>query len=104
MPSGRQGRCGAETAGSLYQRDRAMRNTTLALVGAIVIIAQWQGLESVVWAGVEDDERTASVGFRGSHRPWHGTFDVQVRVGGRPVAQQIASGERRVEAVAGAEY
>jgi hypothetical protein len=80
-----------------------MRNTSLALVGGIVIIVLGQGLASVVQAGSGDDERPAGR-IRGPYRPWIGAFDVQVLIGGRPVPQEISGGERRVEAAEGAEY
>ena len=79
-----------------------MRNVSLTLVGGAVIIALGQGLASGVRAG--DDGRPAGPGVPGPYRPWDGGFDVQVLVGGRTLSQETAGGERRVEAVAGAEY
>jgi hypothetical protein len=79
-----------------------MRNVSLALVGGAVIIALGQGLASGARAG--DDGRSASLEDSSPYRPWTGGFDVQVLVGGRPLPQETAGGERRVEAVAGAEY
>jgi hypothetical protein len=81
-----------------------MRKVSLALVGGIVLIALGQRLESVVRAGAGEDERPAGLGIRGPYRPWPGAFDVQVLVGGRPAPQERSGGERRVEAVEGAEY
>ena len=74
-----------------------MRNVSQALVGGAVIIALGQGLAS------GDDGRPAGLD-PGPYRPWTGGFDVQVLVGGRTLSQETAGGERRVEAVAGAEY
>jgi hypothetical protein len=79
-----------------------MRNISLVLIGGAVIIALGQGLASGVRAG--DDERPADPGVPGRYRPWPGGFDVQVLVEGRPLPQQTAGPERRVEAVEGAEY
>jgi hypothetical protein len=79
-----------------------MRNVLLALVGGAVIIALGHGLALVVRAG--DDARPAGRGVPGPYRPWTGGFDVQVLVGGRTLPQETVGGERRVEAVVGAEY
>jgi hypothetical protein len=79
-----------------------MRNVSLALVGGAVIIALGQGLAPDVRAG--DDGRPAGPGVAGPYRPRTGGFDVQVLVGGRALSQETAGGERRVEAVVGAEY
>ena len=81
-----------------------MRKASLALVGGMVVIALGQGLTSVVRAGAEDDERPADLGKWDPYRPWPGAFDVQVLIGGRPVPQETAGVERRVEAVDGVEY
>jgi hypothetical protein len=80
-----------------------MRNASLALVGGIVIIVLGQRLASAVQAR-SGDERPERPGIQGVHRPWTGAFDVQVLVSGQPVAQENSGGERRVEAVEGAEY
>jgi hypothetical protein len=77
-----------------------MRNVSVALVGGAVIIALGQGLGS----GAGDDGRPSGLGIPGPYRPWSGGFDIQVVVGGRPLPQETVGGERRVEAVAGAEY
>jgi hypothetical protein len=95
---------GAEELAGHFGEDRAMGKASLALVGGIVLIALVQGVPSVVWAGAEDDERPTGLGIRGAYRPWSGAFDVQVVVAGRPVPQESVGGERRVEAVAGADY
>src|SRR5262245_9861278 len=79
-----------------------MRNVVLALIGGAVIIVLGQGLASGVRAG--DDEPPAGPGALGRYRPWPGGFDVQVLVGGRPLPQETAGAERRVEAVPGTEY
>jgi hypothetical protein len=79
-----------------------MRNVALAFIGGVVIIALGQGFASGVRAG--DDQRPADPGVLGRFRPWPGGFDVQVLVGGRPLPQETAGAERRVEAVMGAEY
>ena len=81
-----------------------MRNVSLAVVGGAVIIALAQGLASGVRAGAQDEGRPSSLRTPGPYRPWPGGFDVQVLVGGRPLPQDIVGGERRVEAVRGAEY
>jgi hypothetical protein len=77
---------------------------SLALIRGIVIIALGQGLESVVQAGAGEDDRPAGLGIWGPYRPWPGAFDIQVLVGGRPAPQETSRGERRVEAVEGANY
>jgi hypothetical protein len=81
-----------------------MRYLSLAIVAGIVIIAVGQGLESSVPAGTEDDERPGSFEIRGPQLPWPGRLDGQVLVGGVPLPQETAGGERRVEVVAGREY
>jgi hypothetical protein len=81
-----------------------MRNVSLAVIGGAVIIVLAQGLSSGVRAGAQDEGRPSSLRTTGPYRPWPGGFDVQVLVGGRPLPQDIVSGERRVEAVRGAEY
>jgi hypothetical protein len=81
-----------------------MRDVSLALVGGAVIIALGQGPASGVRAGAGDDGRPSGLGIPGPYRPWPGGFDVQVLVGGRPLPQETVGGERRVDAVAGAEY
>ena len=81
-----------------------MRNVSLAVVGGAVIIALAQGLASGVRAGAQDEGRPSSLRTPGPYRPWPGGFDVQVLVGGRPLPQDIVGGDRRVEAVRGAEY
>jgi hypothetical protein len=81
-----------------------MRSVSVALVGGGVIIALAQGLASGVRAGAQDEGRPSSLRTPGPYRPWRGGFDVQVLVGGRPLPQETVGGERRVEAVLGAEY
>jgi hypothetical protein len=81
-----------------------MRNVSLAVVGAAVIIALADGLASGVRAGVQDEGRASGLRTPDPYRPWPGGFDVQVLVGGRPLPQDLVGGERRVEAVAGTEY
>src|SRR5262245_42459972 len=79
-----------------------MRNGSLALVRGAVMIALGLGLTSGARAG--DDGRPAGLGDPGPYRPSTGGFEVQVLVGGRALSQETAGRERRVEAVAGAEY
>jgi hypothetical protein len=79
-----------------------MRNGSLALVRGAVMIALGLGLTSGARAG--EDGRPAGLGVPGPYRPSTGGFEVQVLVGGRALSQETAGRERRVEAVAGAEY
>jgi hypothetical protein len=81
-----------------------MRNVSSNFVGAVAILALGLGPASGARAGAGDDRYPSSPGIRGPHRPRPGGFDVQVLVGGRPLPQATADGERRVEAVAGIEY
>jgi hypothetical protein len=81
-----------------------MRNVTPGLFGRVVIFVVAQGLASSVPAGAKEDERSTGRSTPGTYRPWHGGFDVQVLVGGRPLPQETSDGERRVEALAGADY
>ena len=81
-----------------------MRSVSLALAGGVLVIALAQGLASSVRAGAQDEGRPSSPRTPGPYRPWPGGFDVQLLVGGRPLLQDIVGGERRVEAVRGAEY
>jgi hypothetical protein len=81
-----------------------MRNAALTLVGMIIIALTVLGRGSVVRAERADDERPANLGSRSPNWPWRGAFEVQVLIGGRPAPQENWGGERRVEAVPGAEY
>jgi hypothetical protein len=81
-----------------------MRNASSTFVGWAIILAFVLCLDPGVRAGAEDDRRPSSPSMQGPHRPRPTGFDVQVLVGGRPLPQATADGERRVEAVSGAEY
>jgi hypothetical protein len=79
-----------------------MRNASLALVAGAAVVALGPGLASSVRAG--DEGRPEGLSIPGPYRPCPIGFDVQVLVGGRRIPQEIVAGERRVEAVPGAEY